>query len=144
MGARVAGQEQGVGTMARSSAAKPVATGTGEELVDELTALAQELRGRPDAPSRVPAVARALRLLADLLQAPPREPEYASVLDHRGTPFGPGEPIPYRKGSRLHRALAIFRDHSLPITRARFVACGGDPRDLDRLVAAGHVARFGG
>jgi hypothetical protein len=43
----------------------------------------------------------------------------------------------------LYRALAIFRDHSLPITRTRFVECGGNPRDLDRLIDAGHVVRFG-
>lgn len=73
------------------------------------------------------------------------EPEYHTVLDHRGTPFGPGAPISYRKGSALHRALAIFRDHSRPpLTRARFMACGDDPRDLDRLIAAGQVVHFRG
>ena len=122
-------------------AAKPR---TGDAILAELTRELATLQGAHDAATRTRGIGCALHLLADLLQAPPAEPEYHAVLDHRGTPFGPGEPLPYRKGSALHRALAIFRDHSLPITRPRFVACGGDPRDLDRLIAAGHVARFGG
>ena len=126
-------------------AAKPR---TGDAILAELTRELATLQGAHDAATRTRGIARALHLLADLLQAPEKapaaEPEYHTVLDHRGTPFGPGEPLPYRKGSALHRALAIFRDHSLPITRTRFVACGGDPRDLGRLIAAGHVVRFGG
>lgn len=136
---RIRGKAKGSGR-----AAKPR---TGDAILAELTRELAAL-GAHDAATRTRGIAHALHLLADLHQAPVKapaaEPEYHTVLDHRGTPFGPGEPLPYRKGSALHRALAIFRDHSLPITRARFVACGGDPRDLDRLIAAGHVARFGG
>lgn len=35
--------------------------------------------------------------------------EYYTAEDYRGSPFGPGEPIPYPEGSALHEALAIFR-----------------------------------
>jgi hypothetical protein len=123
---------------------KAARTQTSDEILAELTRELAALQERPDAAARTRGIARVLHLLTDFLKATNAEPEYDTVRDHRGTPFGPGEPLPYRKGSKLHRALEIFRDHSLPITRARFVACGGEPRDLDRLIAAGHVARIGG
>lgn len=123
---------------------KVAKTQTTDEILAELTQELAALQGRPDAAARTRGIARVLHLLTDLLNVTNAEPEYHTVLDHRGTPFGPGEPLPYRKGSTLYRALAIFRDHSRPITRTRFVACGGDPRDIDRLIAAGHIARLGG
>ena len=110
-----------------------------------LEALGQQLDllDRPaDLEARNAVVGEMMHLLAEMLQAPLREPEYHTVEDHRGTPFGPGAPIPYRKGSALYRALAIFRDHSRPITGSRFVECGGSPRDLERLIEAGHVVMF--
>jgi hypothetical protein len=121
----------------------PTSPNTTERLVDSLIRTLELVRHPTDQRTRNEAVAGALRHLGDLLETPPADPEYHSTEDHRGTPFGPGAPIPYRKGSVLYRALAIFRDHSLPITRTRFVECGGNPRDLDRLIEAGHVVRFG-
>jgi len=117
---------------------------TSDDLLAELMRELAALQERPDGAARTRGIARVLHLLTDFLNVTNAEPEYHTVRDHRGTPFGPGELLPYRKGSALHRALEIFRDHSRPITRARFVACGGDPRDLDRLIAAGHVVRIGG
>jgi hypothetical protein len=117
---------------------------TSDDILAELMRELAALQGRPDAAARTSGIARVLHLLTDFLKATNAEPEYHTVRDHRGTPFGPGGSMPYRKGSTLHRALEIFRDHSQPITRSRFMACGGDPRDLDRLIAAGHVERIGG
>jgi hypothetical protein len=134
--ARASGKTRGSGKVAK--------TQTSDGILAELTRELAALQGRPNTAARTRGIARVLDLLTDFLNATNAEPEYDTVRDHRGTPFGPGEPLPYRKGSALYRALAIFRDHSRPITRTRFVACGGDPRDLDRLIEAGHVARFAG
>lgn len=112
------------------------------QILDSLAQQIDRLHQSADQERRNAGVSEMMRLLAELLQAPPPEPEYHTFEDHRGTPFGPGAPIPYRKGSALHRALAIFRDHSRPITRSRFAECGGSPRDLDRLIEAGHVVMF--
>lgn len=131
--ARASGETRGSGKVAR--------TQTSDGILAELTRELAALQGRPDAAARTRGIARVLHLLTDFLNVTNAEPEYHTVRDHRGTPFGPGEPMPYRKGSALYRALAIFRDHSRPITKARFVACGGHPSDLDRLIADGHVVR---
>ncbi len=115
---------------------------TAPQILASLVQQIDLLHQSADLERRNAGVSEMMRLLAELLQAPPPEPEYHSVEDHRGTPFGPGAPIPYRKGSALYRALAIFRDHSRPITRSRFVECGGSPRDLERLIEADHVVMF--
>lgn len=115
---------------------------TASQILDSLVQKIDLLPHPADMERRNAGVSEMMRLLAELLQAPLPEPEYHTVEDHRGTPFGPGAPIPFRKGSTLYRALAIFRDHSRPITRSRFVECGGNPHDLDRLIEAGHVVMF--
>ena len=114
------------------------------QILDSMVQQIELLQQSVDLERRNAGVREMMRLLAELIKAPPPEPEYHSVEDHRGTPFGPGTPLPYRKGSALYRALAIFRDHSLPITRTRFINCGGNSRDFDRLIEAGHVVRFKG
>lgn len=68
--------------------------------------------------------------------------EYYTVEDYRGSPFGPGAPIPYPKGSALHEALAIFRDCKNPISRARFLELGGRPEDFDELLGMGQIAKL--
>ena len=72
------------------------------------------------------------------------EPAYYTVEDYRGGPFSAGATIPFPPDSALYRALANFGDCKTPITRARFVELGGRPQDLDSLLAAGKVVRFGG
>ena len=116
------------------------------ERLDLLSYTLDELRMPADVHKRSELVAQAMRDLAGLLTLPPLEvplePWYHTARDHRGDPFGPGEPIPYRRGTALHRAMAIFASASNPITRRRFVELGGLPRDLDRLLATGDVVAF--
>lgn len=115
-------------------------------LIDSLSWTLDELRMPADVEKRKDLVAQAMRDLASLLATPPLEvplePCYHTAGDHRGDPFGPGEPIPYRRGTALHRAMGIFASASNPITRRRFIELGGLPRDLDRLLVAGDVVMF--
>lgn len=73
---------------------------------------------------------------------PMREPHYHTVDDYRGDPFGPGDRIPYRRGSALYRACLVFAGCSRPISRRRFIELGGIERDLDRLIAEGRVVAY--
>ena len=117
------------------------------EILQSLTSAVLALKQPSTSASRDKAIAQTLRVLAELLVAPinykAAEPHYGAVEDYRGTPFGPGAPIPYRRGSALYRALAIFRDCSNPITEARFIELGGRSKDLERLVLNGKVVRLG-
>jgi hypothetical protein len=70
------------------------------------------------------------------------EPHYYAVENYRGDPFEAGKPVPYRKGSALHRALRIFADCNNPISRRQFIELGGTARDLDRLITSGKVREF--
>ena len=116
------------------------------QVLESLTKSAAALRQTAGIPERNTAIAQAMRDLADLLDAPlvyvPAEPHYQTAEDYRGDPFSSGAPIPYRKGSALYRALAIFRDCANPITRSQFIELGGRPQVLDRLLKAGLVVKL--
>jgi hypothetical protein len=116
------------------------------QILDSLTKSTEALRQTAGMPERNTAIAQALRDLADLLDTPlfyvPAEPHYQTAEDYRGDPSSPGAPIPYRKGSALYCALAIFRDCANPITRSQFIELGGRPQVLDRLLKAGLVVKL--
>jgi hypothetical protein len=116
------------------------------QILDSLTKSVEALRQKAGMPERNTEIAQAMRDLADLLNTPlfhvPAEPHYETTEDYRGDPFSSGAPIPYRKGSSLYRALAIFRDCANPITRGRFIELGGRSEVLDRLLNAGLVVKL--
>lgn len=68
--------------------------------------------------------------------------EYHTVEDYRGSPFGPGEPIPYEEGSPLREALTIFANCKNPISRDRFLELGGRPEDFDELLGLGQIVKL--
>jgi len=92
------------------------------------------------------AIAETLQVLAELIAleagSKPAEPHYCTAVDRRGTSFGPGAPIPYRRGTALYRVLAIFRDCASPITASRFVELGGRLEDLEILLEQGKVVQL--
>ena len=115
-------------------------------LLSALSQTLDRLREPADERQRTALVAEAICHLGAILQTPtldvPAEPHYDAVEDYRGDPFEKGARIPYRRGSALYRACAIFAGCSNPITRRRFIELGGVERDLDRLVDAGRVVRI--
>ena len=127
---------------------KPTMTHEPQPMASILEALSQtldRLREPNGERQRTALVAETICHLGAVLQAPTldtaAEPYYDAVDDYRGDPFEPGVRIPYRRGSALYRACAIFAGCSNPITRRRFIELGGVERDLDRLVDAGRVVR---